>query len=170
MARTNTKRSALRHLLALLVIVLSLGALAGGLSAWGDGSTTPRLGLDLDVGATAGVLARPEDVPVSDPRVQVVPFVPLAELLQGVDLVVTHGGAGTTMAALSRGIPLVVLPQGADQFMQAAAVERVRAGRALPAGAPDPVLLREAVGDVITQPRYARAADAVRAIERKPRG
>ena len=50
MARTNTKRSALRHLLALLVIVLSLGALAGGLSAWGDGSTTPRLGLDLEGG------------------------------------------------------------------------------------------------------------------------
>jgi preprotein translocase subunit SecD len=49
-ARTNTKRSALRHLLALLVIVLSLGALAGGLSAWGDGSTTPRLGLDLEGG------------------------------------------------------------------------------------------------------------------------
>ncbi|WP_404387028.1 protein translocase subunit SecD [Humibacillus xanthopallidus] len=50
MARTNTKRSALRHLLALLIIVLSLGALTGGLSAWGDGSTTPRLGLDLEGG------------------------------------------------------------------------------------------------------------------------
>ncbi len=50
MARTNTKRSALRHLLALLIIVLSLGALAGGLSAWGSGSTTPRLGLDLEGG------------------------------------------------------------------------------------------------------------------------
>ncbi len=50
MARTNTKRSALRHLLALLIIVLSLGALAGGMSTWGNGSTTPRLGLDLEGG------------------------------------------------------------------------------------------------------------------------
>jgi preprotein translocase subunit SecD len=49
-ARTNTKRSALRHLLALLIIVLSLGALAGGMAAWGNGSTTPRLGLDLEGG------------------------------------------------------------------------------------------------------------------------
>jgi UDP:flavonoid glycosyltransferase YjiC (YdhE family) len=120
-------------------------------------------GLDVDVVATAGVLARPEDVPVSDERVQVVPFVPLAELLRGVDLVLTHGGAGTTLAALSRGIPLVVMPQGADQFMQAAAVERAGAGRALPPGPPDPVLLREAVQDVMTQPRYARAAMAVAA-------
>jgi UDP:flavonoid glycosyltransferase YjiC (YdhE family) len=120
-------------------------------------------GLDVDVVATAGVLARPEDVPVADPRVQIVPFVPLAELLRGVDLVLTHGGAGTTLAALSKGIPLVVMPQGADQFMQAAAVERAGAGRALPPGPPDPTLLRAAVQDVMTQPRYARAAMAVAA-------
>jgi UDP:flavonoid glycosyltransferase YjiC (YdhE family) len=120
-------------------------------------------GLDVDVIATAGVLARPEDVPVSDPRVQVVPFVPLDELLQGVDLVLTHGGAGTTLAALSRGIPLVVMPQGADQFLQAAAVERTGAGRALPAGPPDPALLRQAVQGVLTDPRYAEAAHAVAA-------
>ncbi|HET7802289.1 MAG TPA: protein translocase subunit SecD, partial [Humibacillus xanthopallidus] len=50
MARTNTKTSAVRHLLALLLIVLSLGALAGGLAVWGGGSTTPRLGLDLEGG------------------------------------------------------------------------------------------------------------------------
>ena len=50
MARTNTKKSAVRHLLALLLIILSLGALAGGLAVWGGGSTTPRLGLDLEGG------------------------------------------------------------------------------------------------------------------------
>lgn len=118
-------------------------------------------GLDLEVIVTAGVLTRPEDVPVADPRVQVVPFVPLDELLQGVDLVLTHGGAGTTLAALSKGIPLVVVPQGADQFLQAAAVERAGVGRSLPPGSPDPAVLREAVQDVLTQPRYARAAQAV---------
>ena len=50
MARTNTKKSAVRHLLALLVIVLGLSALAAGLAGWGGGSTTPRLGLDLEGG------------------------------------------------------------------------------------------------------------------------
>ncbi|MCU1536428.1 MAG: protein-export rane protein SecD [Humibacillus sp.] len=50
MARTNTRRSALRHLLSLIVIVLALGALGGGLAAWGGGSLTPRLGLDLEGG------------------------------------------------------------------------------------------------------------------------
>ncbi|MGI3779238.1 MAG: glycosyltransferase, partial [Janthinobacterium lividum] len=56
-----------------------------------------------------------------------------------------------------------VMPQGADQFVQAAAVERAGAGQVLPAGPPDPVLLREAVRDVLTQPHYARAAQTVAA-------
>ena len=50
MARTNTRRSAFRHLISLIVIVLALGVLGGGLAAWGGGSLTPRLGLDLEGG------------------------------------------------------------------------------------------------------------------------
>ena len=50
MARSSTKKSARRSLLALIVVILGLGALAGGLAKWGDGSLTPRLGLDLEGG------------------------------------------------------------------------------------------------------------------------
>jgi preprotein translocase subunit SecD len=49
-ARTNTRRSAVRHLISLIVIILGLGVLAGGLAVWGGGSITPRLGLDLEGG------------------------------------------------------------------------------------------------------------------------
>ncbi|MGO4598679.1 protein translocase subunit SecD [Terrabacter sp. 2RAF25] len=50
MARSSTKKSARRSLLALIVVILGLGGLVGGLTAWGGGSTTPRLGLDLEGG------------------------------------------------------------------------------------------------------------------------
>ncbi|MEW1953487.1 protein translocase subunit SecD [Terrabacter sp. NPDC080008] len=50
MARSSTKKSARRHLLALVVVILGLAALAGGLTKWGGGSLTPRLGLDLEGG------------------------------------------------------------------------------------------------------------------------
>ncbi|GAA2743339.1 protein translocase subunit SecD [Terrabacter aerolatus] len=50
MARSSTKKSARRSLLALIVVILGLSALAAGLTKWGDGSLTPRLGLDLEGG------------------------------------------------------------------------------------------------------------------------
>ncbi|GAA1974501.1 hypothetical protein GCM10009817_13360 [Terrabacter lapilli] len=50
MARSSTKKSARRHLLALVVVILALAGLAGGLTKWGGGSLTPRLGLDLEGG------------------------------------------------------------------------------------------------------------------------
>jgi preprotein translocase subunit SecD len=49
-ARSSTKKSARRSLLALVVVILALGALAAGLTKWADGSMTPRLGLDLEGG------------------------------------------------------------------------------------------------------------------------
>lgn len=70
-----------------------------------------------DPAAVEGILFDPE-------RVRFVNFAPLANLLEGVDAVVSVGGAGTVSAALSRGIPLVILPMMADQPLIA---ERVRA-------------------------------------------
>ena len=50
MARTSIRKSATRTLVALVVLVIALGGLAVGLAAWGGGSLTPRLGLDLEGG------------------------------------------------------------------------------------------------------------------------
>ena len=49
-------------------------------------------------------------------------WVPQADLLPFTDLVVHHGGSGTTLGALGAGVPQLVLPQGADQFGNAEAV------------------------------------------------
>jgi UDP:flavonoid glycosyltransferase YjiC (YdhE family) len=66
------------------------------------------------------------DVP---PNVSVIDWVPQADLLPEVDLVVSHGGSGTVLAALAAGRPQLVLPQGADQFSNARAVAGAGAGR-----------------------------------------
>lgn len=64
------------------------------------------------------------------------PFVPHGLLLPHCQAVVTHGGAGTTLAALEHGVPLLVLPQGADQFRTADAVEAAAAGLAVRGAVP----------------------------------
>ena len=49
-------------------------------------------------------------------------WVDQADLLPHVDVVVHHGGSGTTLGALTVGVPQLVLPQGADQFANAEAL------------------------------------------------
>ncbi|MFI1733743.1 glycosyltransferase [Streptomyces acidicola] len=65
-------------------------------------------------------------------NVAVVPFQPMARQIVGADAALVHGGAGTVIGALCEGVPLVVLPLGADQFVQAAAVGKAGGGIALP--------------------------------------
>lgn len=61
-----------------------------------------------------------------------------AAVLPWASVVVTHAGLGTISAALAHGLPLVCLPLGREQPLNAAAVERVEAGIALDPLAPRP--------------------------------
>jgi UDP:flavonoid glycosyltransferase YjiC (YdhE family) len=49
-------------------------------------------------------------------------WVDQAALLPDADVVVHHGGSGTTLGALAVGVPQLILPQGADQYANAEAV------------------------------------------------
>ncbi|MEU3647748.1 glycosyltransferase [Lentzea sp. NPDC034063] len=85
-------------------------------------------GVDAEVLVATGPQVDPSvltDVPAN---VHVLPWVPQADLLAHADLVVHHGGAGTTVAAMTNGLPQLILPQGADQFRNAEIVEDTRLG------------------------------------------
>jgi UDP:flavonoid glycosyltransferase YjiC (YdhE family) len=110
---------------------------------------------------TLGLTARAEDFGAAGDGVTFTGFAPLAELLHDVDLVVTHGGAGTTLGSLARGLPLVVVPQGADQFLQAAVVSASGAGIAVQPGPDVPQTVAKAVGTLRADAAYAGAARAV---------
>lgn len=88
--------------------------------------------LDALVVAATGRVP-PEQVGDVPHNVTVQSWVPQADLLPHVDVVVHHGGSGTTLGALAVGAPQLVLPQGADQFANADAVCAAGAGlRLLP--------------------------------------
>ena len=93
-------------------------------------------------------------------HVRVEAFIPQADVLPHCAAVVCHGGSGTVLAALAHAIPVVCIPQGADQFANAANVERVGAGRSLDAGASRPSLA-EAIEHVLHDPGPRRAAAAL---------
>src|SRR5271165_3286141 len=57
--------------------------------------------------ATVGPHGDPGELDVDPSRVRIERFVPLDDLLTGVSAVVAHGGGGTVLASLSRGLPLM---------------------------------------------------------------
>lgn len=62
-------------------------------------------------------------------------FVPHRAVLPHVAAVISHGGLSTITAALAAGVPLVCIPQGRDQSLNAARVEACGAGRVVAADA-----------------------------------
>jgi UDP:flavonoid glycosyltransferase YjiC (YdhE family) len=85
-------------------------------------------GLPAHVVVAAGRV-RPDQLGDVPGNVTVRTWVAQADVLAHADVVVHHGGSGTTLGALAFGIPQVILPQGADQFANADAV--VAAGAAV---------------------------------------
>jgi MGT family glycosyltransferase len=90
--------------------------------------------LPVDVLVTVGPHGDPAALAPTPPNVRVERFVPQEEVLPRCSVVVTHCGAGSALGALAHGRPLLAVPQGADQFANAARVVAVGAGvRLLPA-------------------------------------
>jgi UDP:flavonoid glycosyltransferase YjiC (YdhE family) len=133
-----------------------------GTAFYGDGSVHRAVveGLstqDVDVIVHVGPSIDPAVLgPVSD-HVHVERFVPQAQLLPHVDLVVHHGGNGVMLGALSAGKPQLALPQGADQFGNAEALVSAGPARSL---LPDEVTpdAVAAVADVLLSDSVYRGA------------
>jgi UDP:flavonoid glycosyltransferase YjiC (YdhE family) len=89
-------------------------------------------------------------------------YVPQHELLPWCDAVITHGGSGTVLGALTHGLPLLVVPQGADQWSNADKVVTAGAGLRLLRDELSVVAVRECVLALLDQPRYRQAASSIR--------
>ncbi len=99
---------------------------------------------------------------VAPPNAVLTGYLRHAVVMPHADVVVTHAGLGTVVAALSAGVPLVCLPLGRDQPHNAARVEAVGAGVALePAASAEQI--RDAVVRVLGDSRFAAAAEPFRA-------
>ncbi|RJQ68526.1 glycosyltransferase [Pseudonocardiaceae bacterium YIM PH 21723] len=109
----------------------------------------------------ADVVAAAQTLDAVPDGVTVHPWVDQRELLRQADLVVHHGGSGTTLGALAAGTPQLVIPQGADQFGNADAVVHCGAGRRL--DAVSVAAVAAAANAVLRDPACRAAAEFVAA-------
>jgi UDP:flavonoid glycosyltransferase YjiC (YdhE family) len=115
-------------------------------------------GTEAEVVVTVSRLHDPDALGELGPTVHVEQWLPLAPLLARCDAVVCHAGTGTTLASLAAGLPLVLIPQGADQFDNARACQRAGAARVLLGDQVTPNAVREAVDAVLPDASPERTA------------
>lgn len=97
-------------------------------------------------------------------NVRVVDFVPHGPVLDRAIAAVTHGGMGATQKALSRGVPVCVVPFGRDQLEVAARVVHAGAGTRLAPKRLTPAALRDKVREATaSRPGAERVAAGYRA-------
>lgn len=120
-------------------------------------------GRPVEVIATSGGHGAPDDLrPEAQPdNVHLADWVNHDELLTRCAAVVTSGGTGTIMAALTAGVPLVVVPTTWDKPDNAQRVVEAGVGIRLSPRRCTPERLRAAVKRVLSEPRYAAAARRV---------
>ena len=163
---------------------------------WWDGSTAPLLymtfgtvlghmsiaagvyraaltaveSLDVRVLLTVGrQFDRSELGPVPS-NVHVEAWVEQADVFPRADLVLCHGGSGTAFGAVAAGVPVVMVPVFADQFVNGGRIARAGAGVVIEAdprstGGPRRVIatedaprVTEGIGIVLAEPSYRRQA------------
>jgi UDP:flavonoid glycosyltransferase YjiC (YdhE family) len=117
--------------------------------------------LDVEVVVTA---TRQDVVKLGsvEPSIRVLEHCPLRLLLPTCDAVVHHGGAGTTLTAVSAGVPQVVLTYASEQARNGERVVNAGIGRHLPGHLVDVEQISAAVADVVSDSSYGRSADVVR--------
>lgn len=109
-----------------------------------------------DALVSSGPAVNPDSFGDLPGNVTVVDWVPQADLMPHVDVAVHHGGSGTLFTALGNGVPQVLLPQGADQFGNAAWLADEGAGLQILPEETTPARIAEAIRTLLDDER-ARA-------------
>ena len=128
---------------------LVLGATARGLA-----------NLPMEVILTTGGNREPQEVNLGPlaPNIHLVKWISHSELFRLTDVVITTGGAGSVLASLGAGVPLVVIPTEWDKPEVAQRVVAAGAGLKISPRKCTPERIRMAVEQVLADPSFRRNA------------
>ena len=119
--------------------------------------------LPINLIVTVGRDLDPAEFGSQPANVHIERYIAQAALLPHCHLVVSHGGSGSVMGALAHGLPMVLIPLGADQPLNGARCAALGVARVLDAVGATPQVVREAVVRVLEEPTYRQAAERLQA-------
>jgi UDP:flavonoid glycosyltransferase YjiC (YdhE family) len=114
--------------------------------------------LPLNLLVTVGWGIDPAELGPQPPNVHVTQHIPQAAVLPHCDLVISHAGSGSVMGALAYGRPMLLIPMGADQPLNAARCKALGVAQVLDPIAATPQDVRAAATTVLETPSYRQSA------------
>jgi UDP:flavonoid glycosyltransferase YjiC (YdhE family) len=122
-----------------------------------------------NVVVTVGDRGDPGSLGTQPANVHVERYIPQSRLLPQCSLFISHAGSGAMLGALNAGVPMLALPQGADQFFNADRIADVGVGLRLLPGEMTAEAVRDGARRLIMDHAFRDAAMAQRvAIETMP--
>jgi UDP:flavonoid glycosyltransferase YjiC (YdhE family) len=118
--------------------------------------------LAINVVVTVGRELDPQEFGPQPPNVRIERYIPQSLLLPHCSLVVSHAGSGSVIGALAHGVPMVLIPLGADQPLNAARCEQLLVARVVGALEATPDRVRQAASTVLADAAYRRNAERLR--------
>ena len=118
--------------------------------------------LPINLIVTVGRDLDPDELGAQPINVHVERFVPQAALLPHCDLVVSHAGSGSLLGALAHGLPMVLIPIGADQPLNAARCEALGVAQVLDAVGATPEMVHAAASRVLADAGFRGTAMRIR--------
>ncbi|MGW1466382.1 macrolide family glycosyltransferase [Streptomyces sp. NPDC002308] len=104
------------------------------------------------------------------PHVEVHRWVPQRAILEQADAFVTHAGMGGCGEGLLAGVPMIAVPQAAEQFMNADRLVKLGVARRIDTEDATADALRTALDELLADPEVARRSAGVRAEARAEGG
>ena len=111
-------------------------------------------GLDIDVLITIGFGKDPAEIEPIAKNIHVENYVPQSLLLPHCSAVICHGGPGTILHSLANGLPLLILPQGSDQYIMGDRVLSSGVGLRLVPADVNPASVRASVLALLEETSY----------------
>jgi UDP:flavonoid glycosyltransferase YjiC (YdhE family) len=116
----------------------------------------------LNVIVTVGSDGDPALLGPQPENVYVERFIPQAQVLARSDVLVSHGGSGAMLGAMNAAVPILAIPQGADQFMNAKRIVDTGLGLRLLPDEVTPWAVRDRAVELLDDDRFVTVARSLR--------